>query len=463
MKGLKFLVLIFSICVWTAGCLSESEPSALDDEKAGGDASAKDITINAFGNAVQGLDNEQKAKFVLGNSFFRNNWVQAPSSTTARDGLGVFFNARSCSGCHSLDGRGAPPLTPQEAPSALLFRISVTGTNPHGAPLDENTYGGQIGNFAIQGVQPEAKVSVMYEEIQGKYEDGASYSLRKPIYQISDWAYGMPSSDLKVSPRISPQMIGLGLLELISESQIIEKEDINDTNKDGISGKANRVWDESIQKTILGRFGWKANQPTLKQQVAGAFLGDIGITSPIFPNESISFNQFTTIGDKPNGGAPEISSENLESVVFYSQTLAVPYRRNVQDANTLKGKDIFFQLSCDKCHQPSFKTSLSSIKSMSEQTIFPYTDLLLHDMGEGLADHREDFLANGTEWRTPPLWGIGLIETVNQHTYLLHDGRARNVEEAILWHDGEASESTKLFKKLSSQQRNQLIQFVNSL
>jgi CxxC motif-containing protein (DUF1111 family) len=255
----------------------------------------------------------------------------------------------------------------------------------------------------------------------------------------------------------------MGLLEAIPGEQLMALADPDDGDGDGISGRANLVWDLRDGKLDLGRFGWKANQPSVEQQVAAAFLGDIGITSSLFPNENCPPAQ-ADCGHAFNGGKPEIPDSRLEKVTIYTQTLAVPAMRNTEDKEVKQGARLFVQSQCSVCHTPQHETGDNHpLEPLRGQIIYPYTDLLLHDMGEGLADNRPDGLASGTEWRTPPLWGIGLVETVNGHTMFLHDGRARNLEEAILWHDGEAKESRKNFMGLTLEERNALIKFLGSL
>ena len=296
-----------------------------------------------------------------------------------------------------------------------------------------------------------------------QYPDYNVAELLKPNYILSHWAYGDADSELRTSPRVAPVVFGLGLLEAISKETILGNSDEDDRNGDGISGRPNWVWSRSLKSNGLGRFGWKANKATLLDQTAGAFVGDIGITSYLFPFENHTASQ--ELSDQfPTGGSPEIDKRDLEDVVFYLQTLAVPAARIV-DRNIFKESRVLFdQIQCSACHIPSMKTAVDySIEAVANQTIFPYTDLLLHDMGKDLADGRPDFEASGSEWRTPPLWGIGLLQTVNGHTRLLHDGRARNVEEAILWHGGEAEASKQLFMKLQASQRLQIIKFVESL
>ena len=236
-----------------------------------------------------------------------------------------------------------------------------------------------------------------------------------------------------------------------------------DKNGDGISGKANYIFSESKGFQSIGRFGWKANEPTLHDQVAAAFLGDMGLASSLFPKENCS--EFQTVCEEHiNGGTPEVEDKQMDLVVHYSQLIAVPARRNTEDSNVRKGRELFMDMGCASCHRPSMKTSSTAWHTLlQDQVIWPYTDLLLHDMGEGLADNRPDGLANGQEWRTAPLWGIGLNAAVNKNEFYLHDGRARSFEEAILWHGGEAQVVRDRYSNASKEEREQIQAFLKSL
>lgn len=433
-----------------------------NEQFSGGETTTFDFSSNAFSLQAPNINTEQGLNFFVGNSLFNQNWVSAPASTTARDGLGPLFNARSCSGCHGDDGRGRPPYSTSELSHGLLLRLSINGVSTNGGTVNDSNYGGQLQDQSIQNIDTEAGFEITYQDINGQYTDGTPYTLQKPIYHITDLMYGPISNDINISPRVANQMIGLGLLEAIDEATILSFSDESDSNNDGISGRPNYVWDVATNSTVLGRFGWKANQPNLQQQVAGAFSGDIGITSSLFPNENCPPG--VDCNNLPNGGEPEITDENLSHVTLYSSTLGVPARRNWNDENVQEGKALFNQINCNSCHIPEITTGVHpTIDALSNQTIRPYTDMLLHDMGDDLSDNRADFLATGNEWRTPPLWGIGLIETVNGHTRLLHDGRARNIEEAILWHGGEASASKLAFTQLNSVEREKIIAFLNTL
>ncbi|MEM1323202.1 MAG: di-heme oxidoredictase family protein [Bacteroidota bacterium] len=430
------------------------------EEMSGGSGTIFSVSNNAFSFQHPGLDDQQGLFFFTGNSLFNQNWVTAPASTTARDGIGPLFNARSCSGCHFKDGRGRAPLTQGERVHGLLLRLS-TGNDFVLGPMPDPNYGGQLQDLSIQGVNTEADFEITYEEIAGQYPDGTPYSLQKPIYKLFNLQEGNITAT-EISPRVANQVIGMGLLEAIEESTLLSFADENDLDGDGISGKANYVWNVEAQATTIGRFGWKANQPNVRQQVAAAFSGDMGLTSSIFPENncppSIDCNEI------PHGGDPEVIDVNFDKVVLYTSSLAVPGRRDWEDKDVLRGKLLFERANCGSCHIPKMTTGQhSTFNAFSNQTIRPYTDMLLHDMGEGLADNSPDFLANGREWRTPPLWGIGLFNIVNGHTNYLHDARARNLEEAILWHGGEAEASKQAFMQMTADERENLIKFLNSL
>ncbi|HZQ46926.1 MAG TPA: di-heme oxidoredictase family protein, partial [Verrucomicrobiae bacterium] len=432
------------------------------EELSGGEKTVFDATKNAFGFPLHNLKEEHRASFFVGHSFFNNNWVVAPASTAGRDGLGPLFNARSCSACHFKDGRSKPP-DPAKAMVAMLMRISVPGKGSHHEPMPDPIYGGQIQGQGIPGVPPEADVFVEYEERSGRFADGQEFSLRKPVYQIKNLGYGPLAKNAMTSPRVAPGMIGLGLLEAVPEETLRSLAAAQRRNGDGISGRLNLVWDSAAGKTMPGRFGWKAEQPTVRQQTATAFVEDIGITSSVMPCENYTAHE-GICAKQPSGGSPEVSDKILHDVVAYSCTLAVPARRNWTDATVARGKELFSQANCAACHAPKLQTGESAeFPELSNQTIHPYTDLLLHDMGEGLADGRPVFEAGGRDWRTPPLWGIGLVSKVNGHTCFLHDGRARNLAEAILWHDGEARVAREKFQAFPRVDRDALIAFLQSL
>jgi CxxC motif-containing protein (DUF1111 family) len=459
---------------------SQLEPG---EGKPGGGATSRGSldTANAFSLSSGNMDFKRELNFKIGNAIFRKNWVSAPSSTDASDGLGPLFNSRACQNCHLKDGRGHPPFSadiPDDSGS-MLVRLSVPpATAEEKAKLEahranslpEPTYGGQLQDRSIQGLAAEGKLKIDYTEQEVKLADGETVSLRAPHYALTDLGYGPISPDVMISPRVAPPMIGLGLLEAVPEEQILALAQSEAEKDDGISGKPNQVWSREHDKVMLGRFGWKAGIPTIAQQAAEAFNGDIGISSTMIPAGSGDCTERepdclnAPSGDSPNYQNVEVGDELFKLVTFYSQNLAVPARRKPDDAQVLKGKAIFYQNGCANCHNPKFMTGeVPGQPHLSHQLIWPYTDMLLHDMGEGLADHRPEGVATGSEWRTPPLWGVGLTETVSGHTLLLHDGRARNVTEAILWHGGEAEAARDKFAELPKADRDALLAFVNSL
>ncbi len=343
--------------------------------------------------------------------------------------------------------------------SASAFRVD----GPHDGVLPEPTYGDQLQDRAILGVPPEGRVRITLEEVPGKYADGTRYTLLAPTYEIVDLSGGPIASDVLVSPRIAPSVFGVGLLEAIPEQEILARADPDDADGDGISGRANSVLDVAQQHVELGRFGWKANVPTVEQQNASAFTGDIGITNRLFPEQPCTPAESECLA-KPHGGEPELDDLKLSRVTFYTRTLAVPARRDVRNDEVQKGEQLFRTAGCTSCHVSTQHTGdAGEVPALRRQTIHPFTDLLLHDMGPGLADGRPDNLATGSEWRTPPLWGIGLQSTVAGHTRFLHDGRARNLEEAILWHGGEAKAAQREFVEMPRVDRAALIAYLRSL
>lgn len=437
------------------------------DAPTGGATTVEADGRNAFSFPAANLTDEERARFAIGNSFFRRNWVEAPSSTSARDGLGPHFIARSCGACHLQDGRGAPPARAGEPPVALLMRLSVPGQNEQGGPRPEPVYGDQFDNAAVTGVKPEGQFSLRYTPQRGRFADGTPYTLQKPHYGFAKLGYGPMHPDTMWSPRIAPQMVGLGLLEAIPEGEIERNAQQQAAAPGPIKGQPNRVWDAFAQRQMLGRFGWKANVATLAHQTAGAFQGDIGITSTRFPDEACTPAQHDCRA-APHGGEPNIDDTTLANVVFYAATLAPPARRKPEHPLIQRGEQLFHAAQCAACHRPSYVTGAPPMPEFSSarlagQRIWPYTDLLLHDMGDGLADGRPDFAANGRQWKTPPLWGIGLIPDVNGHQRLLHDGRARGVLEAVLWHGGEATASRDAVLKFDKTEREALVRFVESL
>ena len=449
------------------------------ESRQGGKATSKKIiNRDAFSHSSANLTFEEEQRFKLGNALFRKLWVSAPSSTLASDGLGPMFNARACQSCHIKDGRGHPPEGDSDATSMVLRLARPARTQEESADVadyrvlnfPDPVYGKQLQDLAVAGLQSEGRMEIYYTERPMELGDGSVVSLRQPRYRIADLAYGALRPDTVPSPRIANPMIGLGLVEAIHPADIFALADEDDEDGDGISGRAALARDLETGEIVLGRFGWKAQNASIRAQSAAAFAGDIGLSTPDVPNsfgdctqEQAACFSYPT-GVQEHLGSVEAPNPVLELVTFYSRHLAVPVRRDVNDPQVLLGKRLFYETGCSSCHTPKFVTRRDSEEpALSFQLIWPYSDFLLHDMGEGLADGQAVGVASGREWRTPPLWGIGLTETVSGHTFFLHDGRARNLIEAILWHGGEAEESKEMFRRLSRDEREAVIRFLESL
>ncbi|WP_083923573.1 di-heme oxidoredictase family protein [Amorphus coralli] len=456
-----------------------SGPETFERMSGGAATSTARVGINSFSDFSANLSFEGEQDFKLGNGLFKKVWVPSPSSTQASDGLGPLYNARSCQRCHLKDGRGHPPAGPDDAATSMFLRLSVPPkTEAEHAALaardlvfiPEPTYGGQLQDFAAPGMPIEGTMRIDYAEIPVTLGGGETVSLRKPTYSVADLGYGPMDPDVMLSPRVASPMIGLGLLEAIHPADILAHADPDDADGDGISGRPNIVRDPFTGDLTLGRFGWKASMPDVRTQSANAFSGDIGISTPDVPDPwgDCTENQAECI-ERPTGvqhrlGDTEAPDPIMELVSFYSRNLAVPARRDVDDPAVLEGKRLFYEAGCAVCHVPKFVTRRDAEQEeLRFQLIWPYTDMLLHDMGEGLADGRPVGEASGREWRTAPLWGIGLTETVSGHTFFLHDGRARNLTEAILWHGGEAQASRDAFAAMPPDDRAALISFLESL
>ena len=415
------------------------------------------ITGNgAYSQAFPILDASKQRVHEIGDLGFESSFVTAPAPLNP--GLGPVFNNVSCISCHIGDGRGKLPL-PGEQLHALLIRISVPGSDINGGPNPVPGFGGQLQQRAVNGTASEAEVELIHQYLTEYFSNGISYELLYPSYNIVN-SYMSTPGNMMYSPRIAPPVFGLGLLESVADEDIIQFADENDSKGDGISGKPNMVYDMEKNIMSLGKFGWKAGQPNLRQQTAAAYNEDIGITNSLFRHESCMDQSQYDLRDDDQ----ELTDSLLHAVTFYVQTLAVPARRNADDPEVLEGKNIFMDTGCGSCHRPSMTTKVNvAFPEISNQKIFPYTDLLLHDMGEGLADNRPDYRADGREWRTPPLWGIGLSKVVNGHNNFLHDGRARSLTEAIMWHGGEAEQAKQKVRNMSADDRNKLIKFLESL
>ncbi|MBR9911906.1 MAG: c-type cytochrome [Gammaproteobacteria bacterium] len=436
---------------------------------AGGDTTVMSSNRQAFSLPAHNMPMARKLDFHVGNSFFRNPWVSAPASTSARDGLGPLFNTNGCQNCHIRDGRGHAPSSADLNAVSMLVRMSIPATTATERQLlltrgavPEPNYGDQLQDFAIAGVAPEAQLRIEYQTLTRTFADGETITLRQPNLRLQQLNYGPLHPQVMLSARIAPAMIGLGLLQAIDAQTLAGLEDPQDSNNDGISGRLNWVWDAERQQTSIGRFGWKAGQPTLKQQNSAAFNGDMGITSSVFPTENCRPKQ-ADCQRGVSGGQPEVADNILDQVTFYTHNLAVPARRHADQPQVQRGEQLFAEVGCSACHLPRLTTGEAEFPWLSGQTIAPYTDLLLHDMGPELADQRPEFLASGREWRTAPLWGIGLTETVAGRANFLHDGRAQTLLEAIVWHGGEAEAARDKVLAMNRADRAALIQFLQSL
>ena len=460
-----------------AAAFDRAEP--FEAMSAGAGTSRKLVNRDSFSHSLANVGFEGERDFKLGNGIFKKVWVSAPSSTRASDGLGPLYNARSCQRCHLKDGRGHPPLAGERGAVSMFLRLSIPPQNEADRQalaerqllrIPEPTYGGQLQNFAVPGLDGEGQMLISYEEEPVELADGTLVTLRRPSYRIEDLAYGPLHPDVMISPRLAPQMIGLGLAEQIDAGDILAYADPDDRDGDGVSGRPSWVRDPESGDLVLGRFGWKASTPSIRAQSADAFAGDIGISTPDRPFAwgDCTPGQ-TACLEAPDGvqealGDVEAPPPVLDLVTFYSRNLAVPARRDVDDPEVLKGKRLFYEAGCVACHRPKYVTRRDAPEEAHRfQLIWPYSDFLLHDMGEGLADGRPVGDADGREWRTAPLWGIGLTEQVSELTTFLHDGRARSLIEAILWHGGEAQAARDRVVAMSAEERRALLRFLGSL
>ena len=426
------------------------------------------------------LDDDQKSAFYAGKALATQPWIRAPTQTDARDGLGPLYHARSCLACHVKGGRGQVSEA-QDSAFATLVRVSRPGRGPHGEPVPDPIYGTQIqpqstalshqlrghaGADELGGLRPEANVRITWTPRSFEYPDGTTLQLRTAQLELDAWGYGPLSPDARTSLRHTPSLAGMGLLQLISPSDLEGGADPEDCDGDGVSGRVNRVWDPETKTVRAGRFGLKANQPSVRVQVAGAVSGDMGLSNPVFPGQPCTPLQSRCLAAPHGNGADgfEVPESLLTSMVFFTMSIGVPQRRRPDDPLVKRGETLFGTAGCADCHTPRFVTGADDrYPHLSKQTIWPYSDLLLHDMGPQLADGREDFLATGREWRTPPLWGAGLARAMHARVGFLHDGRARTIEEAIVWHDGEARASRVRFAELGLEDRRALLAFVRSL
>jgi CxxC motif-containing protein (DUF1111 family) len=421
-----------------------------------GERAFKFIAANAEGMSM--------ARFTFGKQLFETVWEPAPGSQPTTDGLGPVFNRSACAHCHIGNGRGRPPAATDGTMDSILVRLSIEGTGMHGGPKPVPGYGDQLQDRSIDGVPAEGRAVMVYNEVNGKYADGTEYSLRRPTVSFVDMAFGELPAAVMTSPRVASPLIGLGLLEAVPDTSLRALADPDDQDDDGISGRVNIVWDAVNNMQAIGRFGWKANAPSLRHQNAAAAIGDMGITTPVFGVDLCEPIQETCSAVASEvADSPELLSSFFDPLVRYTQLVAVPRQRGAENPEVQRGAATFRGLGCASCHMPTLKTGRSELGELADQVIHPFSDLLLHDMGEGLADNRPDFEASGREWRTPPLWGIGLTDAVGGFQLYLHDGRARGLEEAILWHGGEAVSAQQAFRNLPAVERTDLLAFLGSL
>lgn len=412
---------------------------------------------------IPSLNNDEYDIFILGKSFFRIPWVEAPSATTARDGLGPLFNANTCTSCHPGNGRGVLYNKKGEFSRSLIPKLSIPSNNSKehqnilktNALISEPTYGGQVAINSNHGIPFEAKADITFEEIEVKFPDGEIDTILKPTYKLKDLQYGELHKDTIMTFRLAPSLNGLGLIEDISNEDILKNVDEFDKNKDGISGRANYAYSPITKKIELGKYSWKAANTTIKHQTADAANNDMGLTTNYFPKETCTQAQVQCQNAPKARDAIDITELRLDAMTFYIKKLRTYTAKKTKMYK--EGLEVFKQIGCNKCHIDSFVTK-------NKLEISPFTDLLLHDMGEGLADGRSEYLASGSEWRTPPLWGLALHEKITaKKPRLLHDGRARNFQEAILWHGGEASSVKKSYMSLKKEDRNKLLKFLNEV
>ncbi len=526
---------ILTVLILSSGCggggnsssSNNSEPSFARITASGGDGTnfESNQSSSGFDTPAANLEGSQFDLHLAGDAEFEAKFIKAISiDFPENDGVGPVFNNDTCIECHVRDGRGNYSIDALNAPigewtklgsnESMFLRTSIgpdqaacipEALNAYCAPVAPTGFTSQLFHRGVLGLRQDgsdfsgqADVYVKFETQEITYGDGTKQTLYKPVFEIRN-PYDSPGeapgdntppvsrllqTDVMTSPRMGMPVFGLGLLEAINEADILALADPDDADSDGISGKANFVFDQVKFKqgnpdpVSLGRFGWKANNPSAAVQGSGAYRADMGVTNYLFETDSIVgtplHDAYLVSNPADDGQAGmEVSEDIVKATMFYVNTLAVPARRNVNDAAVLRGASLFETANCVACHTPSFTTAthagvwgpsgIVAIPEVENQTIYPFTDMLLYDMGEGLADNRPDFLATGREWKTRPLWGIGLTKTVNLLAGFLHDGRARSLEEAILWHGGEAETAKETFRTMTQADRDALIAFLRSL
>ena len=454
-KYVLTLFLFLSVLLFLTNTLNSKEPLPLMDTE----ISVNRETRESFAAPIPSLSLKKMRQFTGGRHLFRRTWTPAPSSVKSLDGLGPVFNRVSCSGCHVKDGRGRPP----EEGSKFRSMVIKLSMNKNNKVLPDPNYGYQLNDKAILGVPYEGKATISYSQREVFYKDKSKAELSVPHYHFHSLSFGPLNTNTNYSGRVAPAVFGLGLIEAIKQEDIIKNQDILDTNNDGISGKASFIIDVPSNKKVLGRFGWKATRGTLLHHIAGAASEDMGLTSSIFPKLNCMHIQ-KECSKQINGGTPEISQKQINMLQVYMQTLAVPRQRDVNDKEVIAGSNLFKKIGCENCHVSTYITGKhKDHEELSNRVIKPYSDFLLHNMGPELDDGLQEGKVKSREWKTPPLWGIGLVKVVNRHTRFLHDGRAKSIEEAILWHGGEGLGSKEKFLSLGAKERRKILKFLSSL
>ena len=418
----------------TASIPPESPPAWLI-ERAGDATTTFEVSDRSYNLSARNLGLAARIRFADGDDVFE-------AFFGIDDGRGPDFNASSCTSCHVNNGRHQRRIEDGYVDIGPVVHVSAAGAADGAHPRMLPGYGTRLQTYANDG-DAEAQISVRFDYTEGTYPDGTPFELRRPVVSVVG-REGMLPPDAQLSLRIPPQVAGPGLLEYVPAEDIVAAADPDDADGDGISGEVQ--WIPHDGDLRVGRHGWKAESFDLLHQSAAALAHDIGVATSPFPV----------------AGSIELSDSDLADLAFYVEGLAVPAGRDIDDPEVIAGANLFETVGCTSCHTPTQRTGITQAPELDGLVIIPFTDLLLHDMGPGLADDRPVFHASGREWRTAPLWGVGLLGVVNGHTSLLHDGRARSVEEAILWHGGEAQPSTEAFMALSAADRRALIHFVES-
>jgi CxxC motif-containing protein (DUF1111 family) len=444
-----------------AGAARAEEPAL--GAKLGGATSRPAAGADSFALPAANLPPGQLARFFEGQRLFNVAFVKAPSPVPGLAGLGPTFNRPSCVACHTRDGRGQPPAGPDDALMQMIVRLGISNFRRGLAGGPDPNYGIQLNDRAIEGVPAEGQAEIAWDEIEGRYADGEAYRLRRPRVGFRALAFGPLGRETARSPRVAPQLVGLGLLEAVPERTVRGWAEANRAHPDGVRGAVRGETVHGRPFGGIGRFGWRAEQPTVLAQIASALINDMGLTTSLHPEKNCPPVQTACRAADP-GPRPNVPDRTLRTMMFYISTLAVPERRGIDRPEVRRGEKVFAAIGCATCHRMTARTGAHpAIPILSDQTIHPFTDLLLHDMGDGLADDLHEGEVSGRMWRTAPLWGIGLVPLVNGHENYLHDGRARGLAEAILWHGGEAETAKGRFRALPKPDRAALIAFLRSL